>query len=127
MARNRKNQVAALRLGAALKALLLCSAIVCACLGYVWLKKQIGELGQQLRRREALLRELHLQNEKLHRQLAELQSVPFLEQRVKDLKLGLGPPQPAQVWTLAEPPTDKPGTPEEQRYAAEQKPGPEQP
>jgi C4-dicarboxylate-specific signal transduction histidine kinase len=126
MARNRKNQVAALRFGAVLKALFLCSAIVCACLGYVWLKKQISELGQQLRRREALLRDLHLQNEKLRRQLAEWQSVPFLEQRVKDLKLGLGPPQPAQVWTLPEPPVDKLDALEEQRYA-EKQPGPEQP
>jgi len=120
MARNRKNQSAAIRFGPALKALLLCAVIVSACLGYVWLKKQLGELGQQTRRREALLRELHTQNEKLRRQLAELQSVPMLEQRVKDLKLGLQPPQPAQVWNLTEPAPDVAG-PEERQYAEKPK------
>jgi hypothetical protein len=116
MARNRKNQSAAIRVGPALKALVICAAIVTACLGYVWLKKQLGELGQQQRRREALLRELHTQNEKLRRQLAELQSVPMLTLRVKDLKLGLQPPQPAQVWNLAEPSAD-PVVSDEKQYA----------
>lgn len=126
MARNRKNQSAAIRFGPALKAFLLCSAIVSACLGYVWLKKQINDLGQQMRRREAVLRELHIQNEKLRRQLAELQSVPFLEQRVRDLKLGLVPPQPGQVLTLPEP-ADKPISPDDKQYAAEQTQGPKSP
>ena len=116
MARNRKNQSVAIRFGPALKALLFCAAIVTACLGYVWLKKELGELGQQTRRREALLRELHAQNEKLRRQLAELQSVPMLEARVKELKLGLQPPQPAQVWNLTEPAAD-PAGPDEKQYA----------
>ena len=120
MARNRKNQSAAIRFGPALKVLLLCAAIVSACLGYVWLKKQLGELGQQTRRREALVRELHAQNEKLRRQLAELQSVPMLEQRVKDLKLGLQPPQPAQVWNVSEPAPDA-AAPDEKQYAEKPK------
>ncbi len=126
MARNRKNQSAAIRFGSALKAFVLCSGIVSACLGYVWLKKQINDLGQQMRRREAVLRELHIQNEKLRRQLAELQSVPFLEQRVKDLKLGLVPPQPNQVLTLPEP-EDKPISPDDKQYAAERNQGPKSP
>jgi C4-dicarboxylate-specific signal transduction histidine kinase len=116
MARNRKNQSVAIRFGPALKALLLCAVIVTACLGYVWLKKELGELGQQTRRREVLLRELRAQNEKLRRQLAELQSVPMLEARVKELKLGLQPPQPAQVWNLSEPAAD-PAVADEKQYA----------
>ncbi|HWY76382.1 MAG TPA: hypothetical protein VN281_12230 [Verrucomicrobiae bacterium] len=125
MARNRKNQSVAIRFGPALKALLICAVIVTACLGYVWLKKQLGELGQQTRRREVLLRELHAQNEKLRRQLAELQSVPMLEARVKELKLGLQPPQPAQVWNLTEPAADPAGSAEKQ-YAEKLK-GPDLP
>ena len=78
----------------------------CACLiggsgiGYVWQKNQIYELGQQMHRREARVTELREQNDKLKKQLATLLSPRFLDQRVKELKLGLVPPQPSQVVRL---------------------------
>lgn len=118
MARNRKNQPADIRFGPALRAFLLCAAIVACCLGYVWQKKQIDELGAQMRRREARLHDLREQNDKMRKQLAALESVHYLDQRAKELKLGLVIPQPAQVWHLPEPAADQPAAVEERRYAA---------
>jgi hypothetical protein len=123
MSRQRKNQSMAIRPGPALKAALICAFIVACCVGYVWEKQQINILAEQYGKREARLQELRNQNDKLKRQLAMLLSPAQLDQRVKDLKLGLGPPQPTQIWWLPEP-TDRPATAGmELRYAA----GPPQP
>ena len=103
MAKNRKHQSAAIRFGPALKAFLLCLLIGGSGVGYVWQKNQIYELGQQIRKREIHLKELQDQNEKLRRQMAYMKSPPFLEQRIKELNLGLVPSQPSQVWYLKEP------------------------
>src|SRR5579883_39787 len=103
MARNRKNQSAAIRFGLAVKVCLICLAIGGSGIGYVWQKNQIYDLGQQMRRREARVQELREQNDKLRKQLATLLSPRFLDQRAKELKLGLVPPQPSQVLRLAEP------------------------
>jgi hypothetical protein len=46
MAKNRRNQSAAIRFGPAIKALLLCMFIAGSGIGYVWQKKQIMELRQ---------------------------------------------------------------------------------
>jgi len=103
MARNRKNQAAAIRFGPALKALLLCLFIGGSGIGYVWQKSQIYELGQQRKKRELRLAELQVQNKKMKDQLAMLQLPAKLDEQVRRLKLGLGPPRPAQVWRVAEP------------------------
>lgn len=103
MAKNRKHQSAAIRFGPALKAILLCSVICSSALGYVWQKYQIFDLGQQIRKRELRLTDLQNQNEKLRRQLAQMRSPSFLEVRVRELNLGLVPPEPSQVWYLTEP------------------------
>ncbi len=102
MARNRKNQSAAIRFAPAIWALLLCLLIGGSGVGYVWLKGQIRELGLQQGKRERSLASLRDQNEKLQRQLAELQSVRRLETRVRELNLGLGPPSPSQIVALPE-------------------------
>ena len=106
MAKNRKHQSAAIRFGPALKAFLLCLLIGGSGIGYVWQKNQIYELGQQIRRREIHLKDLEDQNEKLRRQMAFMRSPPFLEARIKELNLGLVPPQPSQIWYLKEPATE---------------------
>lgn len=117
MAKNRKNQSAAIRFGPAVKAFLLCLAIGGSGIGYVWQKNQIYELGQQIRKGETRLNDLQDQNEKLKRQLALMQSVPFLEARVKELNLGLVQPQPSQVWRLPEPQAGAQKTNRERQYA----------
>ena len=103
MAKNRKHQSAAIRFGPALKAFLLCLLIGGSGVGYVWQKNQIYELGQQIRKRELRLTDLQNQNEKLRRQLSQMRSPAFLETRIKELNLGLVPPDPSQVWYLTEP------------------------
>jgi len=87
---------------------LLCLLIGGSGVGYVWQKNQIDQLGQQIRKREMHLKELQDQNEKLRRQMAYMKSPPFLEARIKELNLGLVPPQPSQVWYLKEPKLESP-------------------
>jgi len=86
-----------------LKAFLLCLLIAGSSLGYVWQKSQIYELGQQIRKRELRLKDLQDQNDKLRRQLASMRSPQYLQERVKEMNLGLTPSQPSQVWYLKEP------------------------
>jgi cell division protein FtsB len=103
MARNRKYQSAGVRFGPALKALILCGIIGGSGVGYVWQKSQINELGRQIKQREQRLAELENQNKKLRDQYAILRSPAKLDQRLRELNLGLAMPQPQQVWRLPEP------------------------
>jgi hypothetical protein len=123
MARNRKYQSAAIRFGPAVKAFLLCALIGGSGVGYVWQKSQIVELGRQIRKRELRLTELDGQNEKLKKQLAMMRSPQFLEQRIRELNLGLAAPQASQVWRLTEPLSQPAGVRTERRYA-QQTPAP---
>jgi hypothetical protein len=86
--------------------------------GYVWQKDQISQLGQQIKKRELRLADLKNQSEKLRKQLAMMRSPPFLERRIQELGLGLGPPQQTQVWRLVEPARDLPRGERERQYAA---------
>jgi len=109
MAKNRKYQSAAIRFGPALKAFLLCLLIGGSGVGYVWQKSQIYELGKLIKQHENRLGELRDQNKKLSDQRAMLRSPRKLEERVRELNLGLGQPRPASVIRLLEPvPTNRP-------------------
>ena len=103
MAKNRKNLPVAIRFGPVVKALLLCLVIGGAAVGYVWQKTQIYELGKQIRSRETDLGKLQDTNKKLRDQLAMLRSPARLEQRARELNLGLGQPLPVNIWRLPEP------------------------
>lgn len=103
MAKNRKNQSAAIRFGPALKALFLCLLIAGSAVGYVWQKSQIYQLGQQIRQREIRLARLQNDDRKLSDQLSILRSPTMLDRRARELNLGLSPAQPMQVMRLAEP------------------------
>jgi len=103
MARNRRNQSAAIRFGPALKALVLFVIVGGAGVGYVWQKRQISELGRQIGLREKAVEDLDHRNKKLQEQLAALRSPAQLNERVQRLNLGLTQPAPGQVWRLPEP------------------------
>jgi cell division protein FtsL len=103
MAGKRRNQSAAIRFGSALKAAFLCLLIAGSAVGYVWQKSQIYQLGQEIRQRESRLTQLRNANQRLADQLAALRSPVMLDQRVRQLNLGLVPAQPAQVRRLPEP------------------------
>ena len=84
MAKNRKNQSAAIRFGPALKALFLCLLIAGSAVGYVWQKSQIYQLGQQIRQREIRLARLQNDDRKLSDQLSILRSPTMLDRRARD-------------------------------------------
>ena len=103
MAKNRKNQSAAVRFGPALKAFIICVILGGSAVGYVWQKSQIDELGRQIKQRERRLEELSYQSKVLRDHLATLRSREQLTERLQKLNLGLGMPQPNQVLQLPEP------------------------
>ena len=103
MAKNRKNQAAAIRFGPALKALFLCLLLAGSAVGYVWQKSQIYQLGKQIHQSELRLTQLARDNKKLDDQLADLRSPVMLDQRARELNLGLAPVDPRQVTWLPEP------------------------
>ncbi|HVU08451.1 MAG TPA: hypothetical protein VHG89_07900 [Verrucomicrobiae bacterium] len=107
MAKNRKSQSAAIRFGPALKASFLCLLIAGSAIGYVWQKSEISRLGRQISADEKHLLQLKNDNKTLSDQLAALRSPVMLDQRVKELNLGLVPAQPMQVVRLPEPPENK--------------------
>ncbi len=106
MARNRKNQSAAVRFAPALKALMLCLFIGGSGVGYVWYKNQVAVLGRQIKEREIRLTELQRQNRKSRAQYDALCSPLMLEQKVKQLNLGLVAPPVSQIVRLIEAPVE---------------------
>jgi hypothetical protein len=108
MAGNRKSQSAAIRFGPALKAALLCLLFAGSAIGFVWQKNEIDRLSQRIRQNELRLKQVKESNEKLRVKLADLRSPVRLDQKVRELKLGLAPAEPMQVWRLSEPPAALP-------------------
>ena len=104
MAKNRKNQAAAIRFGPALKASFLCLLIGGSAVGYVWQKNEIYRLGQQIRQRETKLAQLQNDNKRLGDQISILHSPVMIDRRAKELNLGLAPATPMQVVRLTETP-----------------------
>jgi cell division protein FtsB len=100
MAKNRKNQAAAIRFGPALKASFFILLIGGSAVGYVWQKSQIDQLGLQIAGREKQISQFKVNNQKLKTLVADLQSPVSLDQRVKFLNLGLAPASPTQVVRL---------------------------
>ena len=111
MGRNRKNG-SAVRFVPAMKAALICLLLGGSAIGYVYQKNQIFELGRQIQKSEQRLGALRDDNAKLQKSLLTLQSAVYLEQRVKQLNLGLVQPAQSQILTLIEvPPTAVPNQP----------------
>lgn len=106
-----------MRYGPPIRAGLLCAVIVVCCVGYVWQKKQIGELSKEITRREDWLNQYRQYNDKLRRQLAELLNPRNLDQSVQTMRLGLGPASPAQIVRLPEPLDEPAGRGPEHRLA----------
>lgn len=71
-------------------------------MGYVGQKTQLNTLGAQYRELELRLDRLRRENAARARVLDSLQSPVELEMRIKQMNLGLVPPQPDQVVHLVE-------------------------
>ena len=103
MAKNRKNQSAAIHFGPVVKVVLLCFLFGGSAVGYVWEKNEINRLARQISEHEKNLNQLQDDNERLASQGAVLHSPVMIDQRARELSLGLSPAQPAQKVLLAEP------------------------
>ncbi len=103
MARNRRNQSGAVRFVPALKTILLCMLIGGSAVGYVLQKNKLHELGRQIQLKEVMLERLTRENKFRAGQLADLQSPLKLQERVREHRLNLFPPQPGQTIWLPEP------------------------
>ncbi len=103
MAKNRKNSAGGgVRFGPAVKAFFICLVIGSFGVTFVWQKRQIFTLGEKTGSLEKRLATLKRENEMRRQQMAMLHSLPYLDARVKELKLGLGVPTPDQILTLVE-------------------------
>lgn len=102
MAKNRKNQTVSVRFGPPLKAAFLLLFIGAAALGYVWQKSMINQLAREQVTREARLKQLFAENDRLAGEIANLHQPVQLDQRARELNLGLTPAQPGQVVRLVE-------------------------
>jgi hypothetical protein len=102
MAKNRKNGMAGVRMAPAAKAILLCILIGGSGVGYVLQKNKIYELGRQISKREGVLEKMKYQNKINADRLAALHMPDRLAERVKELRLRLGPAHPGQWIHLTE-------------------------
>ena len=108
MAKNRKNQAAAVHFGPVIKVVLLCFLFCGSAVGYVWQKNEIVRLGRQISDRETKLGQLQKDNDGLVSKMAILHSPVMIDERARELNLGLVPAQPGQVVHMAEmPPVTK--------------------
>jgi hypothetical protein len=78
--------------------------------GYVLQKNKIYELGQQIGQRQQKLERLKKENQLLADRLAAMQLPQRLAERVRELRLGLVPPQPSQIIWITEPPPSQTAT-----------------
>ncbi len=101
MKRNRKREP--LRFGTVTKSLFVCVCVAISGLGYVWQKNAIYRLGDEIKRREALLSSAQKRNLMLAAQLAHLESPAALETKCQEYNLSLVAPRESQVVRLYEP------------------------
>ena len=101
MKRNRKREP--LRFGTVTKSLFVCVCVAISGLGYVWQKNAIYRLGDEIKKREALLSSAQKRNLMLAAQLAHLESPAELETKCQEYNLSLVAPKESQVVRLYEP------------------------
>jgi hypothetical protein len=105
MARNRKAHSTAIRLGPALKAVIICLLLGASSVGYVLQKNKILELSYQIGEQQKRLKRLESENTLRAAQYRDLLSPNKLEARLKRFHLGLSLPNPGEnrvIW-LTEP------------------------
>jgi predicted nuclease with TOPRIM domain len=71
-------------------------------LGYVWQKKQINDLGAQIKENENKLEDLRRENKRRGDTLAYLMSPQELDARLRQLGLDLEVPRPEQIVVLVD-------------------------
>ena len=79
----------------------ICAAVIG--LGYVWQKNQIQRLGDETKKREAILTAAQKRSAMLNAKLAEYKSPSYLEAKCKLYNLNLSSPREQQMVRLYEP------------------------
>jgi len=85
------------------KSLVICACVAISGVGYVWQKNAIYRLGDEIKKREALLSSAQKRNLMLAAQLAHLESPSELETKCQEYNLSLVAPKESQVVRLYEP------------------------
>ena len=89
------------------------------------LSADFARLGEEIKKRERRLKTVHEVNESLKQLLATKRSPAELRRSIKDMNLGMGPPEQSQVWRLVEPPREASKPPvREGPYMVQDGPGP---
>ncbi len=101
MKRNRKR--GSLRFGTVSKSLAICACVAISGVAYVWQKNAIYRLGDEIKKREAILWSAQKRNLMLSAQLAHLESPAELETKCRACNLSLVAPGESQVVRLYEP------------------------
>lgn len=86
-----------------IRAVLVCLFIGGSCAGYLWQKRQVHQLGQQIRVLERELESLEKGTEGLRQRYAVLASPRELDRQVEQFGLDLRSPAPEQILRLREP------------------------
>ena len=113
MARNRKSTVGTVRAGTVILALLVCSFLAAAGVGYVWHCNRNEALRVAIKKAGMERERLRKYAEVLDNRLNTVQSVDHLRTQVTNLNLGLLMPEMSQILTLHEPPVKAAARPSE--------------
>jgi transposase len=87
----------------AIVAFVFCAFIAASGLGFVWQKRQINDLGRQLKEAEVRLDELRRQNKNRAETLQQFLSPRLLDQKAATMFPDLARPSVDQIFTLPEP------------------------
>lgn len=96
----------------------LAAGICLILLGYLREKNRVHEFGREIKKLENDLEAARKHHDGLRRRYAGMCSPAELDQRVRQMNLGLGAPQPEQIIRMYEPGVN----PAEKRYAGNQSP-----
>jgi hypothetical protein len=107
----RRSQTSSGLFVAAIQVLIVCGVIGAIGVGYLWQQKQIHLLAETYKQCGQELQRLQRENRLRRSELDHLRLVPVIENRVKEMNLGLGPAQPEQIVRLVEVSSTPPGNP----------------
>jgi hypothetical protein len=92
-----KRKSTALKSSTVIKAIVVCTSVCLAGIGYVWAKTEVWVLSKEMKKLELRLDDLKRQNDVLQRTYSAMCAPATLDARVRQLNLGLAAPLPSQI------------------------------
>ena len=99
----RRRKTSAVKPKTVVTTVIVCAAACLAGIGYVWSKAQVWKLSEEMKKLEVRRDELKRHNDSLERIYAGMCTPENLDQRVRELNLGLFRPPSSQIIRLPEP------------------------